>query len=312
MNSKMKSSAKNIVLAAYDDLFVPTEEINTDDNHETIQEISLSQLHSFKDHPFKVLDNEDMANLVESIKQYGVLVPVIVRLDPAGGYELIAGHRRHHASKLAGLETIPALVRSLDDDAATIIMVDSNLQRESLLPSERAFAYKMKLDAMKRRAGRPSKENLSQVGTQKRSDELLAEQVGESRNQIQRYIRLTKLVEPLLDMLDEKKIALNSAYKLSFLSKDEQAALIKVIKRTQIMPSLSQTQRLKTFSEDGTLSEAVISAILSKKKADKAEKVTFKTNTLKKYFPDNYTTQDMQETIIALLEKWKEREESHT
>lgn len=312
MNSKMKSSAKNIVLAAYDDLFVPTEEINTDDNHETIQEISLSQLHSFKDHPFKVLDNEDMANLVESIKQYGVLVPVIVRLDPAGGYELIAGHRRHHASKLAGLETIPALVRSLDDDAATIIMVDSNLQRESLLPSERAFAYKMKLDAMKRRAGRPSKENLSQVGTQKRSDELLAEQVGESRNQIQRYIRLTKLVEPLLAMLDEKKIALNSAYKLSFLSKDEQAALIKVIKRTQIMPSLSQTQRLKTFSEDGTLSEAVISAILSKKKADKAEKVTFKTNTLKKYFPDNYTTQDMQETIIALLEKWKEREESHT
>lgn len=293
-------------------MFVPTEEINTDDNHETIQEISLSQLHSFKDHPFKVLDNEDMANLVESIKQYGVLVPVIVRLDPAGGYELIAGHRRHHASKLAGLETIPALVRSLDDDAATIIMVDSNLQRESLLPSERAFAYKMKLDAMKRRAGRPSKENLSQVGTQKRSDELLAEQVGESRNQIQRYIRLTKLVEPLLDMLDEKKIALNSAYKLSFLSKDEQAALIKVIKRTQIMPSLSQTQRLKTFSEDGTLSEAVISAILSKKKADKAEKVTFKTNTLKKYFPDNYTTQDMQETIIALLEKWKEREESHT
>lgn len=312
MNSKMKSSAKNIVLAAYDDLFVPTEEINTDDNHETIQEISLSQLHSFKDHPFKVLDNEDMANLVESIKQYGVLVPVIVRLDPAGGYELVAGHRRHHASKLAGLETIPALVRSLDDDAATIIMVDSNLQRESLLPSERAFAYKMKLDAMKRRAGRPSKENLSQVGTQKRSDELLAEQVGESRNQIQRYIRLTKLVEPLLDMLDEKKIALNSAYKLSFLSKDEQAALIKVIKRTQIMPSLSQTQRLKTFSEDGTLSEAVISAILSKTKADKAEKVTFKTNTLKKYFPDNYTTQDMQETIIALLEKWKEREESHT
>ncbi|MBS5166232.1 MAG: ParB/RepB/Spo0J family partition protein [Butyricicoccus pullicaecorum] len=308
----MKSSAKNIVLAAYDDLFVPTEEINTDENHETIQEISLSQLHSFKDHPFKVLDNEDMANLVESIKQYGVLVPVIVRLDPAGGYELIAGHRRHHASKLAGLETIPALVRSLDDDAATIIMVDSNLQRESLLPSERAFAYKMKLDAMKRRAGRPSKENLSQVGTQKRSDELLAEQVGESRNQIQRYIRLTKLVEPLLAMLDEKKIALNSAYKLSFLSKDEQAALIKVIKRTQIMPSLSQTQRLKTFSEDGTLSEAVISAILSKKKADKAEKVTFKTNTLKKYFPDNYTTQDMQETIIALLEKWKEREESHT
>ena len=308
----MKSSAKNIVLAAYDDLFVPTEEINTDENHEAIQEISLSQLHSFKDHPFKVLDNEDMANLVESIKQYGVLVPVIVRLDPAGGYELIAGHRRHHASKLAGLETIPALVRSLDDDAATIIMVDSNLQRESLLPSERAFAYKMKLDAMKRRAGRPSKENLSQVGTQKRSDELLAEQVGESRNQIQRYIRLTKLVEPLLAMLDEKKIALNSAYKLSFLSKDEQAALIKVIKRTQIMPSLSQTQRLKTFSEDGTLSEAVISAILSKTKADKAEKVTFKTNTLKKYFPDNYTTQDMQETIIALLEKWKEREESHT
>lgn len=328
MQSKLKSSAKNIALTAYNDLFTTTAEVSTDENHQQIQEISLSQLHSFKDHPFKVLDDEDMANMVESIKQYGVLVPVIVRLDPAGGYELIAGHRRHHASKLAGLEKIPALVRSLDDDAATIIMVDSNLQRESLLPSERAFAYKMKLDAMKRQAGRPSKENLSQVGTQKhsdelskenlsqigtqkRSDELLAEQVGQSRNQIQRYIRLTELVTPLLAMVDEKKIALNSAYELSFLNKDEQVALMNVMKREPVMPSLSQAQRLKKFSQDGTLSETVISAILSEVKSDKAGKVIFKTNTLKKYFPDNYTAQDMQETIIALLEKWQERKEYH-
>ena len=298
-------------LPSADDLFT-TQEERDQKNQEYVKNISIYEITDFPNHPFKVKMDDKMLETIESVRDHGVLVPALVREKPTGGYEMISGHRRKMASELAGKETMPCIVRNLSDDEAVVVMVDSNLQRESLLPSERAFAYKMKLDAMKRRAGRPSKENLSQVGTQKRSDELLAEQVGESRNQIQRYIRLTKLVEPLLDMLDEKKIALNSAYKLSFLSKDEQAALIKVIKRTQIMPSLSQTQRLKTFSEDGTLSEAVISAILSKKKADKAEKVTFKTNTLKKYFPDNYTTQDMQETIIALLEKWKEREESHT
>lgn len=307
-SSKLKSSAKNIALTAYDDLFATTAEISTDENHQQIQEIPLSELHSFKDHPFKVLDDEDMENMVESIKQYGVLVPVIVRLDPTGGYELIAGHRRHHASKLAGLETIPALVHSLDDDAATIIMVDSNLQRESLLPSERAFAYKMKLEAMSHQGERMDLTS-AQVGRKlagKESREILAEQVGQSRNQISRYIRLTELVKPLLDMVDEKKIALNPAYELSFLSKDEQVALMDVMKREQVMPSLSQAQRLKKFSQDGTLSEAVISAILSEEKADKGGKVTFKTNALKKYFPDNYTAQDMQETIIALLEKWAE------
>ena len=308
MNSKMKSSARKIVLAAYDDLFAATEEISTNENHEPIQEISLSQLHSFKDHPFKVLDNEDMTNLVESIKQYGVLVPVIVRIDPAGGYELIAGHRRHHASKLAGLETIPALVRSLDDDAATIIMVDSNLQRESLLPSERAFAYKMKLEAVKHQGARTDLTSRQLVGKLEMAD-MVGEKSGDSGRQVQRYIRLTELVKPILDMVDEKKIALNSAYELSFLSKEEQSTLMEVIKREQVIPSLSQAQRIKKFSQDETLSEVVISAILSETKADKAEKLTFKTNTLKKYFPDNYTMQDMQETIIALLEKWQERKD---
>ena len=214
----MKSSAKKIELASVDDLF-STEEGRQDAKLEKIQEIPLSELHPFKNHPFKVKDDEAMMETADSIKQYGVLVPAIARPDPEGGYELVAGHRRHRASELAEKETMPVIVRDLDDDAATIIMVDSNLQRESLLPSERAFAYKMKLDAMKRQTGRPSKENVSQVGTQKRSDQLLAEQVGQSRNQIQRYIRLTELIPELMDMVDEKKIALNPAYELSFLKK---------------------------------------------------------------------------------------------
>ena len=197
----MKSSAKKIELASVDDLF-STEEGRQDAKLEKIQEIPLSELHPFKNHPFKVKDDEAMMETADSIKQYGVLVPAIARPDPEGGYELVAGHRRHRASELAEKETMPVIVRDLDDDAATIIMVDSNLQRESLLPSERAFAYKMKLDAMKRQAGRPSKENVSQVGTQKRSDQLLAEQVGQSRNQIQRYIRLTELIPELMDMVD--------------------------------------------------------------------------------------------------------------
>ena len=214
----MKSSAKKVELAPYDDLF-STEESRQDAKLEKVREIPLSELHPFKNHPFKVKDDEAMMETADSVRQYGVLVPAIARPDPEGGYELVAGHRRHRASELAEKETMPVIVRDLDDDAATIIMVDSNLQRESLLPSERAFAYRMKLEAMKRQAGRPTKENRSQLGNDfgKRSSELLAEQVGQSKNQIFRYIRLTELIPELLDMVDEKKIALNPAYELSFL-----------------------------------------------------------------------------------------------
>ena len=237
----MKSSAKKIELASVDDLF-STEEGRQDAKLEKIQEIPLSELHPFKNHPFKVKDDEAMMETADSIKQYGVLVPAIARPDPEGGYELVAGHRRHRASELAGKETMPVIVRDLDDDAATIIMVDSNLQRESLLPSERAFAYKMKLEAMKRQAGRPSKENCSQVGNDfgKKSSEVLAEQVGQSKNQIFRYIRLTELIPELMDMVDEKKIALNPAYELSFLKKDEQVDLLDAMDSEQATPSLSQ------------------------------------------------------------------------
>ena len=224
----MKSSAKNIKLASVDDLF-STEESRAAENLEKVMEIPLTELHAFKNHPFKVRDDEAMMETADSIRQYGVLVPAIARPNPNGGYELIAGHRRHRASELAEKETMPVIVRDLDDDAATIIMVDSNLQREELLPSERAFAYKMKLEAMKRQAGRPSKENVSQLGTQKRSDQILAEQVGQSRNQIQRYIRLTELIPPLLDKADEKEIALNPAYELSFLKPEEQQMLVETM-----------------------------------------------------------------------------------
>ena len=235
----MKSSAKKVELAPYDDLF-STEESRQDAKLEKVREIPLSELHPFKNHPFKVKDDEAMMETADSVRQYGVLVPAIARPDPEGGYELVAGHRRHRASELAEKETMPVIVRDLDDDAATIIMVDSNLQRESLLPSERAFAYKMKLEAMKRQAGRPTKENGSQLGNDfgKKSSELLAEQVGQSKNQIFRYIRLTELIPELLDMVDEKKIALNPAYELSFLKKEEQRDLLDAMDSEQATPSL--------------------------------------------------------------------------
>ena len=302
----MRSSAKNVKLASVDDLF-STEESRADEGREKVVEIPLSELHQFKNHPFKVKDDEAMMDTAESIKQYGVLVPGIVRPDPKGGYELVAGHRRHYASEIAGKDTMPVIIRDLDDDAATIIMVDSNLQREELLPSERAFAYKMKLEAMKRQAGRPSKENLSQVGTQKRSDQLLAEQVGQSRNQIQRYIRLTELIPQLLDMVDEKKIAFNPAYELSFLKPDEQQMLLDTMDYEQATPSLSQAQRMKKFSQDGKLSEDVMLAIMSEEKKGELDKVTLTSDTLRKYFPKSYTPQRMQETIIKLLEAWQRK-----
>ena len=299
----MKSSARNIELKSVDDLFA-TEEIREDAQREKVQNIPLGELHPFKNHPFKVKDDAAMQDTVDSVREYGVLVPAIARPDPNGGYELIAGHRRHHASELAGKETMPVIVRDLDDDAATIIMVDSNLQREELLPSERAFAYKMKLEAMKRQAGRPSRENVSQVGTQKRSDQIMAEQVGESRNQIQRFIRLTELIPTLLDMVDERKIALNPAVELSYLKKEEQTLLLEAMDSEQATPSLSQAQRLKKFSQQKMLSLDVMRAVMSEEKKTDLDRVTLKNETLRKYFPKSYTPKQMEDTIIKLLEGW--------
>lgn len=299
----MKSSARNIELKSVDDLFA-TEEIREDTQREKVQNIPLEELHPFKNHPFKVKDDAAMQDTVDSVREYGVLVPAIARPDPDGGYELIAGHRRHHASELAGKETMPVIIRDLDDDAATIIMVDSNLQREELLPSERAFAYKMKLEAMKRQAGRPSRENVSQVGTQKRSDQIMAEQVGESRNQIQRFIRLTELIPTLLDMVDERKIALNPAVELSYLKKEEQTLLLEAMDSEQATPSLSQAQRLKKFSQQKMLSLDVMRAVMSEEKKTDLDRVTLKNETLRKYFPKSYTPKQMEDTIIKLLEGW--------
>ena len=293
----------NINLKPLDDLF-STEESRADAQREKVQEIPLGELHPFRNHPFKVKDDAAMQDTVDSVREYGVLVPAIARPDPSGGYELIAGHRRHHASELAGKETMPVIIRDLDDDAATIIMVDSNLQREELLPSERAFAYKMKLEAMKRQAGRPSRENVSQVGTQKRSDQIMAEQVGESRNQIQRFIRLTELIPTLLDMVDERKIALNPAVELSYLKKEEQTLLLEAMDSEQATPSLSQAQRLKKFSQQKMLSLDVMRAVMSEEKKTDLDRVTLKNETLRRYFPKSYTPKQMEDTIIKLLEGW--------
>ena len=304
----MKSSAKKIELASVDDLF-STEEGRQDAKLEKIQEIPLSELHPFKNHPFKVKDDEAMMETADSIKQYGVLVPAIARPDPEGGYELVAGHRRHRASELAEKETMPVIVRDLDDDAATIIMVDSNLQRESLLPSERAFAYKMKLDAMKHQGERVDL-TCSQVGNKlegKKSSEILAEQVGQSKNQIFRYIRLTELIPELLDMVDEKKIALNPAYELSFLKKEEQVDLLDAMDSEQATPSLSQAQRLKKYSQEGYLTLDMMRVIMGEEKKSDLDRVTFTSDTLRKYFPKSYTPQRMQETIIKLLEAWQKK-----
>ena len=304
----MKSSAKKIELASVDDLF-STEEGRQDAKLEKIQEIPLSELHPFRNHPFKVKDDEAMMETADSIKQYGVLVPAIARPDPEGGYELVAGHRRHRASELAEKETMPVIVRDLDDDAATIIMVDSNLQRESLLPSERAFAYKMKLDAMKHQGERVDL-TCSQVGNKlegKKSSEILAEQVGQSKNQIFRYIRLTELIPELMDMVDEKKIALNPAYELSFLKKEEQVDLLDAMDSEQATPSLSQAQRLKKYSQEGHLTLDMMRVIMGEEKKSDLDRVTFTSDTLRKYFPKSYTPQRMQETIIKLLEQWQKK-----
>ena len=302
----MKSSAKNIKLASVDDLF-STEESRVDASREKVVEIPLSELHPFKDHPFKVKDDDAMMETADSIRQYGVLVPAIVRPDADGGYELVAGHRRHHASELAGKETLPCIVRDLDDDAATIIMVDSNLQRESLLPSERAFAYKMKLEAVKHQGARTDLTSV-QVEQKLSARDRVAQEAGEKSGiQVMRYIRLTELIPPLLDMVDEKKIALSPAYELSFLKPEEQAQLVETMDYEQATPSLSQAQRMKKFSQEGRLTEDVMLAIMSEEKKSELDRVTLTSDTLRKYFPKSYTPKKMEETIIKLLEAWQRK-----
>ena len=306
----MKSSAKNIRLSSLDDLFSTEEtrqEAQADARREKVRMISLDELHPFAHHPFKVKDDEAMQDTVESVKAYGVLVPAIARPREEGGYELVAGHRRHRASLLAGLAEMPVIVRELDDDEATIIMVDSNLQRETLLPSERAFAYRMKLEALKHQGERRDLTS-SQVGTKlNRADKLLAEQVGSSRNQIQRFIRLTYLIPPLLDMVDEHKVAFNPAVELSYLTSEEQAALLDAMDSEQSTPSLSQAQRLKKFSQEGRLSEDIMRAILSEEKKPEVGKITLSGDKLRRYFPKSYTPQQMEQTIFRLLEQWQRR-----
>ena len=302
----MKSSAKKIELASVDDLF-STEESRQDEQLEKIQEIPLSELHPFKDHPFKVKDDDAMIETADSIKKYGVLVPAIARPLPDGGYELVAGHRRRRASELVGKETMPVIVRDLDDDAATIIMVDSNLQRENLLPSERAFAYKMKLEAIKHQGARTDLTSV-QVEQKLSARDQVAKEAGErSGIQVMRYVRLTELIPELLDMVDEKKIAFNPAYELSFLKPDKQQMLVETMDYEQATPSLSQAQRMKKFSQDGKLSEDVMLAIMSEEKKGDLDKVTLSSDTLRKYFPKSYTPAKMQETIIKLLEQWQKK-----
>ena len=298
----MKSSARNIELKSVDDLFA-TEEIREDAQREKVQNIPLRELHPFRNHPFKVKDDAAMQDTVDSVREHGVLVPAIARPDPDGGYELIAGHRRHHASELAGKETMPVIIRDLDDDAATIIMVDSNLQREELLPSERAFAYKMKLEALKHQGARTDLTSRQVVGKLEMAD-IVGKNMGESGRQVQRFIRLTELIPTLLDMVDERKIALNPAVELSHLKKEEQTLLLEAMDSEQATPSLSQAQRLKKFSQQKMLSLDVMRAVMSEEKKTDLDRVTLKNETLRKYFPKSYTPKQMEDTIIKLLEGW--------
>ena len=302
----MPKRGGNISLTSYDDIF-ETDESRADSQLERVQNISISELVPFKDHPFKVVDDEAMLRTTESIAQYGVLTPLIARPLEGGGYEIISGHRRAHAAEMAGLTEVPVLVRQMDDDAATVLMVDSNLQRENILPSERAYAYKMKLEAMKRTAGRPSKENVSQVGTQKRSDQIMAEELGESRNQIQRYIRLTNLIPELLEMVDQKQISFNPAVELSYLAPEEQEIFMQALDEVQASPSLSQAQRLKKLAQEGDFTMDAAREIMNEVKKGDLERVTFRNEQLRKYFPRSYTTQQMQDTIIKLLDQWQKK-----
>ena len=304
----MAKKGINISLKGYDDIF-STEETRTDEKLEKVQNIPLSELHPFKNHPFKVIDDESMLRTVESVAQYGVLAPAIARPREEGGYELISGHRRHHASELAGRETMPVIVRNLDDDAATILMVDSNLQRETILSSERAFAYRMKKEAVERTLGRPNK-NVGQVVPDyfgKRTTEIIGEGTGESYKQVQRYIRLTELIPELLSMVDEKKISFNPAVELSYLTKEEQQDFLEAMDMEQNTPSLSQAQRLKKLSQEGNCTLEAMAEIMAEVKKDELDKVTIKNDVLKKYFPKSYTPKQMQDIIIKLLEGWHKK-----
>jgi len=302
----MKGSASKAKLTSYDDLFT-TEETREDTKREKVMEIPLEQLYPFRNHPFKVIDDERMLDTAQSIKEYGVLVPAIARPRAEGGYELVAGHRRKRGCELAGLSTMPVIVRELDDDAATIVMVDSNVQRENILPSERAFAYKMKLEALKRQGARTDLTSGQVVQKSRLSIEIVAAQAGENYKQVQRFIRLTNLIPDILDMVDTKKIAFNPAVELSYLTQEEQAQLLDAMESEQATPSLSQAQRLKKFSQEGNLSSAVMCAILSEEKKHDLDHVTLSTNTLRKYFPHSYTPQQMETTILKLLESWQRK-----
>lgn len=305
----MKSSAKNIVLKSVDDIF-QTEENRADAQRERVQEIPLDQLKPFRNHPFKVRDDQRMLDTVDSIREYGVLVPAIARPDPEGGYELISGHRRKRGCEMAGLQTMPVIIRNLDDDAAVLVMVDSNIQREELLPSERAFAYKMKLEALKHQGARMDLTSC-QVGTKLRADEKLAESVNESARTVQRFIRLTELISELLDMVDERKLAFNPAVEVSYLKQDEQRMLLEAMDAEQTTPSLSQAQRLKKFSQEGKLTEEAMSAIMSEEKKSDMDKVTLRSDTLRRYFPKSYTPKQMEQTIIKLLDVWQKQRQKN-
>ena len=306
----MPKISLNVSLKGADDIF-STEESRQEQQREQVQQIPIGELFPFKNHPFKVLDDESMQRTVESVEQYGVLSPLIARPRPEGGYEIISGHRRQHAAQLAGLDALPVIVRQMDDDAAVLLMVDSNLQRETILPSERAFAYKMKLEAMKHQAGRPTQDNYSQVGNNfgTLSSEEMAEELGTSKNQIFRYIRLTNLVPELLDMVDEKKIAFNPAVELSYLDESQQRDFLEAMNDTQNAPSLSQAQRLKKLAQEGHFSYDVAFAVMGEEKKDELDKVVIKNDTLRKYFPRSYTPKQMEDTIIKLLEQWQRKQQ---
>lgn len=301
----MPKSSVNASLSSYDDIF-STEESRQEEQREQVQQIPIGELFPFKNHPFKVLDDDSMSDTVESVKQYGVLSPLIARPRPKGGYEIISGHRRQHAAELAGLETLPVIVRQMDDDAAIILMVDSNLQREHIRPSERAFAYKMKLDAMKNQGTR-SDLTSTQVVSKLRSNEKLGAENNQSRETVRRFIRLTNLIPELLDMVDDKTVSFNPAVELSYLSPEQQQEVIRAMDDTQNFPSVSQAKRIKKLAQDGTFTTETIVAIMGEEKKSELDTVTIKNDTLRKYFPRSYTPKQMEDTIIKLLEQWQKK-----
>ena len=303
----MPKNSLNVSLKGADDIF-STEESRQEQQREQVQQIPIGELFPFKNHPFKVLDDESMQRTVESVEQYGVLSPLIARPRPEGGYEIISGHRCQHAAQLAGLETLPVIVRNMDDDAAVLLMVDSNLQRENILPSERAFAYKMKLEALKNQGAR-SDLTSSQIGTKLRADEKVAQDLGESRNQVQRFIRLTNLIPELLDMVDEKKISFNPAVELSYLDESQQRDFLEAMNDTQNAPSLSQAQQLKKIAQQGEFSYEKAFDVMGQEKRSEKDTVTIKNETLRKYFPRSYTPKQMEEKIIQLLDAWQKKQQ---